>query len=190
METATNIRGVGLPRRSYGILSNILNVIAAAWLLVLAFVILYDVLGRALFNSPFLGAREILGNSVVAILFLQVPLAIHRGNMLRTTLIYDLLGQSSKRVIDIVTFLLGMGFFIAVGIGGWADMITGWRIREFEGIGALEIPVYPLRSMTVFLSFFAAIAYALLVAEQIYDWVHGTDSATGRAGGNPFRSAD
>ena len=164
-------------RRSLGSLVNILNIIAAAWLLMLAFVILYDVIGRAVFNSPFLGAREILGNSVVAILFLQVPLAIHRGNMLRTTLIYDLTGTNGKRVIDITTFLLGAGFFVAMGVGGWHDMITGWRIREFEGIGALEIPVYPLRTMAVFLSFLGAIVYVAMVAEIVSKWVRGADSA-------------
>ncbi len=165
-----------MPRRTLGSLANVLNIVAAAWLLILAFVILYDVLGRALFNSPFLGAREILGNSVVAILFLQVPLAIHRGNMLRTTLIYDLTGVNGKRVIDIVSFMLGVGFFVAIGMGGWDDMITGWRIREFEGIGALELPVYPIRTLAVFLSFFGAIIYLAMVAEVIGDWIRGTDS--------------
>ena len=164
-------------RRSLGSLVNILNIIAAAWLLILAFVILYDVIGRAVFNSPFAGAREILGNSVVAILFLQVPLAIHCGNMLRTTLIYDLTGANGKRVIDIITFLLGAGFFVAMGVGGWHDMITGWRIREFEGIGALEIPVYPLRTMAVFLSFLGAIVYLAMVAEILSNWVRGAESA-------------
>lgn len=170
-------KSVATTRRSLGSLANILNVIAAAWLLMLAFVILYDVIGRAVFNSPFLGAREILGNSVVAILFLQVPLAIHRGNMLRTTLIYDLTGVNGKRVIDIVTFLLGVGFFVAMGFGGWDDMITGWRIREFEGIGALEIPVYPIRTIAVFLSFFGAVIYLAMVAEIFSNWIRGADSA-------------
>lgn len=166
-----------MPRRSLGSLANVLNIVAAAWLLILAFVILYDVIGRAVFNSPFLGAREILGNSVVAILFLQVPLAIHRGNMLRTTLIYDLAGRNGKRIINIITFLLGVGFFVAMGVGGWDDMITGWRIREFEGIGALELPVYPIRTMAVFLSFFGAVIYLAMVAEIISDWIRGADPA-------------
>ncbi len=166
-----------MPRRSLGSIANLLNIIAAAWLLILAFVILYDVLGRALFNSPFLGAREIVGNSVVAILFLQVPLAIHRGNMLRTTLIYDLTGPNGKRVIDIVTFVLGLGFFVAMGAGGWDGMITGWSIREFEGIGALEIPVYPIRTITVFLSFFGALVYLAMVAEIINILIRGVDPA-------------
>ena len=170
-----NILSIIAARRSLGTLANTLNIIAAAWLLVLAFVILYDVIGRAVFNSPFAGAREILGNSVVAILFLQVPLAIHRGNMLRTTLIYDLTGPNGKRVIDIITFSLGVGFFVAMGVGGWADMITGWRIREFEGIGALEIPVYPIRTIAVFLSFFGAIVYLAMAAEILGNWIRGAD---------------
>ncbi len=56
-------------------------------------------------------------------------------------------------------------------------MITGWRIREFEGIGALEIPVYPLRTMAVFLSFLGAIIYLAMVAEILSSWIRGADSA-------------
>ncbi len=149
--------------RSIDALTRVLNVLAAMWLMLLTVVILVDVVGRFGFNSPLPGAREIVGNSVVAILFLQIPLAVLRGGMIRTTFVYDLVGPNGKRIIDGLTFILGIAFFVAVGVGGWPDMIMGWRVREFEGIGALEIPVYPVRTIAVFLSFLAAIVYLLLL---------------------------
>lgn len=154
-------------------LTRVLNVVAAVWLTIIAFVILYDVIGRYAFNAPFAGAREIVGNSVVAIVFLQIPLAIRRGAMIRTTLIYDLSGEVGKRIIDALTFVLGVAFFLAVGVGGWDGMVTGFQVREFEGIGAMEIPVWPIRGAAVFMSFLAAIVYLLMLFRVA---VHGIET--------------
>lgn len=143
------------------------NTIAAIWLLGLALVVLADVIGRGVFDAPLQGAKEILSNSVVAILFLQIPFAVLRGGMIRTTLIYDNAGQWGRRLIDAIAYLLGLGLFIGIGIGGWDDMVTGYQIGEYEGIGALEFQTWPIRVITVFWSFLAAIVYALLLFRTV-----------------------
>lgn len=144
-------------------LTRALNALAAGWLMLLALIILYDVVGRGVFDAPFLGAHEIVGNSVVGILFLQLPFAIHSGGMVRTTLVYGKLGRWGRMLIDLGVGVAGVAFFLAIGLGGWSDMVTGWRIGEYEGIGALEVPVYPIRTITVFLSFLSAFIYLLFV---------------------------
>ena len=142
-------------------LARALNIVAAVWLFMLAIVILIDVVGRGTFNQPFAGTFEIVKNSVVAILFLQIPFAVLSGGMLRTTLTYDLLGQTGRRVIDAMSYFLGACLFLAVGIGGWPDMITAWQILEFEGAGAFEFPTYPIRTIIVFLAFLASLTCLL-----------------------------
>lgn len=144
-------------------LTRALNAVAAGWLMLLAIIILYDVIGRGVFDAPFLGAHEIIGNSIVGILFLQIPHAIHSGGMVRTTLVYDRMGQWGRTLIDLGTGIAGVAFFLAIGFGGWNDMVTGWRIGEYEGIGAMEVPVYPIRTITVFLSFLSAFIYAMFL---------------------------
>ena len=134
----------------------VLNVVAAAWLLGLALLILFDVVGRGAFDKPFLGTFEIVKNSVVAILFLQLPLTVFQGRMLRTTLVYERAGRLGRRVIDAASYALGAAMFLAIGVGGWSDMITAWRVLEFEGAGAFEFPTYPIRTIIVFLAFLAA----------------------------------
>ena len=64
-----------------------LQSIAAIWLILVALTIFAEVTFRNL--GIFLGADQIVQNSVPAIVFLQVPFAIASGTMLRTTLIYD-----------------------------------------------------------------------------------------------------
>lgn len=55
-----------------------LNHLAAGWLMLIAVVIFVEVAGRGVFDA-FFGGDEIVANSVPAIVFLQVPLAILTG---------------------------------------------------------------------------------------------------------------
>jgi TRAP-type C4-dicarboxylate transport system permease small subunit len=119
------------------------------------------------FDASFLGAHEIVGNSVVGILFLQIPYAIQSGGMSRTTLIYDKVGPWGRIVIDATTFGLGIAFFAAIAVGGWGDMVTGWQIAEYEGIGAVEVPVYPIRAITVVLSLLSCFVYLLFFLDLV-----------------------
>ena len=89
------------------------------WALALSFLILYDITGRTFFNTPFDGTIEIVANSMVSILFLQLPYTIYRGAHLRTAIIYQNLGGHGQRAIDFVLAALGVWFFIAIAIGGW-----------------------------------------------------------------------
>ena len=125
-----------------------LNALAAGWLIAIAIVISVEVIGRGIFNT-FMGGDEIVTNSVPAIIFLQVPLAIHVGTMLRTTILYDHVGSGARRGIDILNAVIGIALFAAIAVGGWEDMIKGWEIKEYQGIGALEVPVYPIRTIII-----------------------------------------
>ena len=62
------------------------------WLASVAMLIVYDVVGREFFDSPFHGTNEIASNSVLSILFLQLPLSILTGGSLRTTIVYGNVG--------------------------------------------------------------------------------------------------
>lgn len=140
----------------------LLNAMAALWAFALAFVILSDVVGR-LFGLAIQGTVEIVANSIVAIVFLQFPLAIERGTFLRATLIYDRAPEWGRIGIDVMSHLFGAALFLAMALGGYDDMITGFRIHEFEGEGALRVPVYPVRAVIFTMSLIAVAGYAHLI---------------------------
>ena len=121
-----------------------LSTISAFWILLLAAIFLYDILGRELFDKPFLGTHEIVGNSIVGILFLELPSTIKRGAMLRTTIVYYAVSRIPRRVIDCLSYLLGVALFLAIIFGGWDAMIVSWELQEIEGAGAFEVPIYPV----------------------------------------------
>lgn len=140
-----------------------LSTLSAFWALALAAIYLYDILGRELFNRPFPGTHEIVGNSIVGILFLELPASIKRGAMLRTTLIYDAVSDARRRLIDCASYALGIVLFLAIIFGGWDSMIVSWQKREFEGAGAFEVPVYPVRTLIIVFSAICALIYAQLL---------------------------
>ena len=154
-----------------------MNSLATLWAFALALVILADVLGRAVFGQPLQGTKEIVANSIVAIVFLQFPLAVRDGAFLRTTLIYDRLPGLGRRIIDAVGYLIGFVLFAAMAAGGWQDMLIGWRIGEFEGEGALRVPVYPVRTVIVVLSALCAAGFALLLICVVTGRTAGTTEA-------------
>ncbi|MEM7444564.1 MAG: TRAP transporter small permease [Pseudomonadota bacterium] len=148
-------------------LARTIHVISAFWVLVLALMIFVDVTGRYFFDSPLLGTAEIIKNSVVSVTFLQLPLAIYTGSMLRTTVVSEMVGPTGRRLIRTLTALLGIAFFIGTAFSTWEPMLDAWEIGEYEGEGALRVPTYPVRTLVLITSIFAAMVYGMLVA---LDW--------------------
>ena len=139
----------------------LLQSIAAIWLILVAIAIFAEVTFRNF--GLFLGADQIVQNSVPAIVFLQVPFAIASGTMLRTTLIYDFFKERGKRIVNRISYIIGVLLFTGIAIGGWTDMIKGWEIGEYQGIGAIEFPVYPIRTVIIFSSIIIVIIYSTLI---------------------------
>lgn len=157
-----------------------LNNVAAGWLMLIAVVIFVEVTGRGVFDA-FLGGDEIVTNSVPAIVFLQVPLAILTGSMLRTVIVFDRVGRSWRRAVNGAAYLIGVVLFAGVAVGGWSDMIKGWEIGEYQGIGALEVPVYPIRTIIIAAAALIVLIYLVLLVRA----ARGADTTPGARGPAP-----
>ena len=155
-------------RRLLDVCASGLNILSAIWLGSVAFLILADVVGREAFGSPIYGTNEIVANSVLSILMLQLPLAILNRNSLRTTMIYFMLGARGKSLVNSLSYLLAMLLFAAIGIGSWPNMIEAWAILEQEGSGVVTIPVYPIRTLVVVVSGICVLVCSLLIYESLF----------------------
>ncbi len=144
-----------------------MHILSSVWVFILAAVILVDVFGRVLFLQPLPGTKEILQNSVIAVTFLQIPLAIYSGSMLRTTLINDLLPDFVKRILRTIAFVLGFVLFAAIGYATFPEATDSYRLAEYEGEGSLRIYTWPIRFLIVITGAFAAFAYLALI---VADW--------------------
>ena len=148
-------------------LTRAIHLFSAFWTLVLAFLIFGDVVGRGLFNSPIPGTKEIIQNSVVSITFLQLPLAIYSGSMLRTSIFADAMPPLARKLLRTFGALLGLVFFIGLIWSTWPSFFDAYRIGEYEGEGALRVPTWPVRGTVLVMSFFGVWAYLSMI---VLDW--------------------
>lgn len=153
-------------------MAEIIHIISAFWVLCIAVIIFIDVMGRLFFNSPLLGTIEIIKNSVVAITFLQLPLAIYSETMLKTTIFYGLSRKRLQKFMRTLSSLLGFLFFLAILYSSWEPFVEAFSIGEYEGEGALRVPTYPVRLLIVLTSAFSAFVYLYLI---ILDWMDRLD---------------
>lgn len=155
-------------RKILDICSRGLNALSAFWLASVAALILADVIGREAFGSPIYGTNEIVANSVLSILMLQLPLSILNRNALRTTILYSSLGAFGRSLINTTSYSLALLLFVAIGIGSWPNMIEAWAILEQEGSGIVTIPVYPIRTLVVVVSWMCVLVCLLLIYESVF----------------------
>ncbi|MBH97469.1 MAG: hypothetical protein CMM56_03355 [Rhodospirillaceae bacterium] len=149
-------------------ITKMLMVLAAGWAFFLTFIIITDVIGRTVFNTPIYGVPEIVMNSIVMIVFLQAGYAIRSGSMLRANFLAKNFPPSISRFVLTLGYLLGAIFFLMILFGSWDSAIHAWVAGEYEGEGALRVPAWPTRFTILFGSLIATISYLLMAYIEIF----------------------
>ena len=148
--------------------TRLLMMMAAAWAFILCFFILADIVFRAL-NMPLQGTKEIVANSVVIIIFMQIGFAVRSGSMLRTDFLIASLSPGLRRTLIVLGYLVGAAFFLLLMKAGIKPAMRSFANGEFDGEGALRVPVWPARYMIVIGSGIAGFNYLLLAAIEAFD---------------------
>ena len=149
-------------------LSKIMMVFAAFWAFGLSFLILANIIGRSVFDSPVYGTAEIVAASIVIIVFLQVGYAIRSRSMLRADFIVILLPDIIQRLFLAIGYFLGAAFFLMIITGGWEESVLSYVEGEFEGEGSLHVPSWPARWTVIVGSALAFINYIVLAYIDIF----------------------
>jgi TRAP-type C4-dicarboxylate transport system permease small subunit len=140
---------------------------AATLALFLSFLVVADVVGRAVFGAPVKGTPEIVSMSIVVICFLQASYAIRSGGMLRVDTFEMLLPPRGREVLLAVGCLLGIAFFGVIVYGGLDPLAHAWNSDEYEGEGALRVPTWPARFIVIAGSALAALNYGLALVVHL-----------------------
>lgn len=141
--------------------------LAAFLAFALCFLVVADVIGRVVFNAPVKGTPEIVSTSIVIICFLQAGYAIRSGGMLNVDAIVSRLSPSVQSWMAMVGALLGAAFFAFLCWGSVEPAVYAWTSNEFEGEGALRVPVWPTRFVLVLGTALAATSYLLMAADNL-----------------------
>ncbi len=144
-----------------------LLVIAAVLAFLLCFLVCADVIGRVGFGRPVKGTPELVSFTIVIVCFLQAAYAIRSGGMIRVDAITDHLPLWAQRACGIFGALAGLAFFGLVFWGSIEPAAHAWNSNEFEGEGALRVPVWPARFVVTLGTFLAAFNYLLLAIDRM-----------------------
>lgn len=149
-------------------LTKFLMILGAVWAFFLCFFILADIITRAL-NMPISGTKEIVANSVVMIVFLQIGYAVRSNSMLRADFVVAAMPKVVQKILLIFAFSLGAALFFFLLKAGITPAVRSFVNGEFDGEGALRVPVWPTRWMIIFGAGMAGINYTLLAVVEIFD---------------------
>jgi TRAP-type C4-dicarboxylate transport system permease small subunit len=161
-------------------LTRALLVLAAVLAFLLCFLVVADVIGRVVFNSPVKGTTEIVSLSIVIICYLQAGFAIRSGGMLHVDMFVSKGGPRTQSAFAALAALAGLVFFALICWGSVEGAQHAWTSNEFEGEGALRVPVWPARFVLILGTFVAAFSYALNLLQHLGSMVRGeAPGATG-----------
>lgn len=149
-------------------LSKFLMVAAAIWAFGLAFLVLANIVGRFVFDSPVYGTAEIVAASIVIIVFLQAGYAIRSRSMLAANFLVIHLPDVVQRILLGFGYLLGAAFFMMIITGGWEESVTSFIEGEYEGEGALQVPSWPARWTVLLGSALAMVNYLVLAYIDVF----------------------
>jgi TRAP-type C4-dicarboxylate transport system permease small subunit len=143
-----------------------LMVIAAIWALFLGFYILADVIARNL-NMPIPGTQEIVRDSIVCVVFLQLAYCVKIGGMLRADFLVAVMSPAVSRALTVLGYIGAIAFFLAILYGSWGPALDAWRTGEFQGDGALRVPTWPSRFAIILGCALVAFNYVILIIDEI-----------------------
>ncbi len=149
-------------------MTRLLMILGAIWAFILCFFILADIIFRAL-NLPISGTKEIVANSVVIIVFMQVGFAVRSGSMLRADFLVLALPKSAQKVLLIIAYLLGAALFLFLLKAGITPALRSFANGEFDGEGAMKVAVWPARFAILVGGAMAGFNYILLTLVEIFD---------------------
>lgn len=149
-------------------LSKFLMIAAAAWTFGLAFLVMGNIIGRSVFDSPIYGTAEIVAASIVIVVFLQAGYAIRSRSMLKADFLVIHLPESVQRFFLAIGYLLGAAFFLMIITGGWEESVLSFVEGEYEGEGALRVPSWPARWTVIVGSALAMINYLVMAYIDIF----------------------
>jgi TRAP-type C4-dicarboxylate transport system permease small subunit len=151
--------------------------LAAAALLTfaLSFLVVADVIGRGAFSRPVKGTPEIVSMSIVIICFLLAGYSVHSRSMLQTDVLIGAMGRRGPHIATLMSGVLGAVFFALIVWGSYEPALHAWTSGEFEGEGALRVPVWPARFVVMFGAFLVTVIYLGQAATAAMKLVQGAE---------------
>lgn len=150
-----------------------LMVFAAILAFLLCFLVVGDVSGRVIFGSPIKGTTELISLAIVTICFLQAAYAIRSGGMLNVDSLVTKFTPRVQSWLAVFGSFAGFVFFAMIFYGTLDGAAHAWTSNEFEGEGAMRVPVWPTRFVIVLGTGLSAFCYLMFMFENLKRAIQG-----------------
>jgi TRAP-type C4-dicarboxylate transport system permease small subunit len=160
-------------------ISKALLVLASILAFLLCFVVVGDVVGRVGFNTPLKGTPELVSSSIVIICYLQAVYAILSNGMMYVDALTVHFPPRVQAALSVISCLFGIILFALIFWGSIDGFAHAFESGEYEGEGALRVPMWPVRLAVLTGSGLAVLAYALLAVRQVNAARHNEILVTG-----------
>lgn len=143
-----------------------LNYIGAFLLILMMLLVTGDVTGRYLFHKPILGALECVEFFMVAVIFLGFSYTQFLKAHIKVELLTSRLPPRWRHIFEVITYFLGLCLFSLIVWHGGRMAIDSWKMGETTW-GAVELPVYPAKTIVPFGSFVLCIRFIFDIFEGV-----------------------
>ena len=148
---------------------------AAVIIFLLGFLVCADVIGRAVFNAPVKGTPEMVSMSIVIICFLLAGYSVQSGSMISTDVVVGIFGVRGRAFAQLLSAVLAITFFGIIVWGSYEPTLHAIVSGEYEGEGALRVPVWPARTVVLIGAVLVVTSYAMIGLSAIRALVTGRD---------------
>ena len=145
---------------------SVLNAAGSAWTVVLMLLICVDVVARAALNHPIRGVSEIVGMSLVACVFLQLPHILATGRLTRVELFIDPFTDRHPpqgHLLQLLYHLIGTAVMLLIVVASVPRFMEVWRTSDYVGSKAhFTAPMWPVQLMIIVGTTFTVIQFLLI----------------------------
>lgn len=147
-------------------LTRALNVAGALWTVALMLLINADVIGRNAFGTPVRGVSELVGLSIVGIVFLQLADTLRCGRFTRADVWLGPLRQRRPALgaaLQALHAALGAALMAVILWAAWPQFLDVARVGEYVGaLGDFTVPLWPVRLLIVLGLGLTALTFAIM----------------------------
>ena len=119
----------------------VLMAFGAFLVMAIMLLVITDVSGRYLFNSPIMGALEVEQIMLAFVAFLCLAYGLVQRSHLRVTLVTSRLSQRGQVIAELFAGVAGLAFFILMSWGAIEQFWTSWQIQEIMP-AAIKLPYW------------------------------------------------
>lgn len=150
-------------RSVYGRLLYVCGLVAGITVFLMMLLVVFNALGRFVFNAPIDGSLEITESMLTIVIFMSLALTQFEGGHIHVVLLLKNFSAFWKRVASTGAMALGSVFFAWSSYASWTFAMKSVAMDEHEW-GAIQFPLYPIK-LALFLGL------ALLTIQFVIDTI-------------------